>query len=128
MGRGLFKIDDVYACNKQMFELLNLDADRFEKICIAPEAPNTPSHYRKPSPQFAHDLMIEYKLRPFEICYIGDRATDLQTAHAAQTRAIGVSTGQGDLQSELAECGLSEAYPICSSFNEAVELAMGIQC
>src|SRR5256885_11109238 len=48
VGRGLFSMDAVKACNDRMSELLGLN---FSDICVAPETPDQPAVYRKPSPR-----------------------------------------------------------------------------
>jgi D-glycero-D-manno-heptose 1,7-bisphosphate phosphatase len=124
VGRGMFEIDAVLACNQRLVELLELGPTPFTRICIAPESPGATSLYRKPSTHFAHEIMADFSLAPEQICYIGDRGSDLATAAMAGTKAIGLNTGQGDLTSELAELGLADRYPVLSSFPQAVALLL----
>ncbi|MCX6895073.1 MAG: site-specific integrase, partial [Verrucomicrobia bacterium] len=44
---------------------------------LAPEAPDTPSPYRKPSPLFAREIIRDFALHPDAVCYLGDRGSDL---------------------------------------------------
>lgn len=120
VGRGLFTLDAVEACNRRMLDLLGFENDGFERICIAPEHPGEPSIYRKPSPQFAREVMRDAGFAPDEICYIGDRGSDLATAHAAGTQGVGVATGLDDLRAELRALGLTDAYPVFDSLDEAI--------
>lgn len=120
VGRGLFNLESVESCNSRMIELLGLGKEVFERICIAPEHPDEPSFYRKPSPDFAREIMRETGLAPDEICYIGDRGSDLATAHASGTRGVGVATGLDDLRTELHTLGLADAYPVFDSLDEAI--------
>lgn len=108
VGRGLFTLDAVESCNLRMLDLLGFEDDGFERICIAPEHPDEPSVYRKPSPAFAHEVMRHTGFDADEICYIGDRGSDLATAHAAGTRGVGVATGLDDLRAELHALGLAD--------------------
>lgn len=119
VGRGMFELDAVDACNKRMDELLGFPLPIFERICIAPEAPDAPSIYRKPSPFFAEEIIRDYGYRPEEICYIGDRGSDLATAAAAGTRGVGVATGLDDLRAELGALGLS--FPVFDSLKAAID-------
>ncbi len=121
IGRGWFSIDDVHACNARMIELLGLGQAPFERICIAPEAPDMPSRYRKPSPEFALAIQREFSFQPNEIAYVGDRGSDLATAHAAGTRGVGVATGLDDLRAELADLGLEQNFPVFDSFPAAIQ-------
>jgi D-glycero-D-manno-heptose 1,7-bisphosphate phosphatase len=119
VGRGMYGLAAVHACNDRMLELLGLGDDLFTRICIAPEAPDKPSIYRKPSPRFAHELMDAFGYKPAELCYVGDRGADIATAQAAGTRAVGVATGLDDLASEARELGLGD-YRLFSSFHAAI--------
>lgn len=120
IGRGLFKAEAVDACNCRMIELLGFGPDVFERICIAPEHPDVPSVYRKPSPAFAQEVMRDFNLGPEEICYIGDRGSDLATARAAGTRGLGVDTGLDDLNAELRDLGLEQVFPVFDSLHAAI--------
>ena len=52
VGRGYFPIEQVYACQRRLFELLELQPEDIAGWCIAPEAPGTDGGYRKPSTRF----------------------------------------------------------------------------
>ena len=60
VGRGYFTLADVERVNQRLVELLARDGVRFEKIYVAPEAPEEPSRGRKPSPQFLLDARDEF--------------------------------------------------------------------
>lgn len=120
VGRGLFTLAEAEACTARMIELLGLGPAPFARICTAPEHPDVPMAYRKPSPRFARELMADFALAPEELCYVGDRGSDVETAHAAGTRAVGVATGLDDLAAELREAGLG-GYPVFHSFRSAME-------
>ncbi|MCU0779691.1 MAG: HAD-IIIA family hydrolase [Akkermansiaceae bacterium] len=119
VGRGWFDLTAVERCNRRLIELLGLGPEPFARICVAPEAPDEPSHYRKPSPRFAHELMREFGWAPGALCYVGDRGSDLATAAAAGVRGVGVATGLDDLAAELAALGLAD-YPVFDSLSAAV--------
>lgn len=120
IGRGLFEASAVVACNQRLIELLELGPQPFARICIAPEAPDQPSAYRKPSPLFAREIMRESRLEPAAVCYLGDRGSDLATAEAAGTRGVGIATGLDDLRAELAALGLAGKFPVFDSIAEAI--------
>ena len=126
VGRGYFQMADVERCNTRMLELLGMGNDLFLEICLAPEAPESPAIYRKPSPRFAEELMQRHMLKADEICYFGDRGSDIAAAHNAGCRAVGISTGLDDLRMELTELGLIDEYPMVASFSEAVELVLDL--
>ncbi len=120
VGRGMFSLEEAEQCTLRMIELLNLGQHPFRRICTAPESPEAPSIYRKPSPRFAQEILAETGMPPSSIAYIGDRGSDLSTAHNAGTRGIGVATGLDNLRQELASLGLCDSYPVFDSLLDAV--------
>ena len=120
VGRGLFPLSAVDDCNKRLIEALDLGSAPFERICIAPEAPDAPSVYRKPSPAFAREILRDFALEPEDLWYCGDRGSDLETARRAGVRGVGVHTGLDDLPAELAALGLTESFPVFASLDAAV--------
>ncbi len=72
------------------------DGVRFEKIYIAPEAPDQPSRGRKPSPQFLFDARDEFGLNLAESFMVGDKLIDLECGwNAGVKKSILVRTGYG---------------------------------
>ena len=120
IGRGYFTNAAVVACNQRLIELLDLGPAPFERICIAAEAPDQPSSYRKPSPGFAREIIRDFDLQPGQLCYLGDRGSDLATARAAGTRGVGIATGLDDLRAELSTLGLSGVFPVFDSITAAI--------
>jgi D-glycero-D-manno-heptose 1,7-bisphosphate phosphatase len=120
VGRGRYTLDAVAACNRRLVELLGLGTAPFTRICIAPERPDEPSVYRKPSPTFAHEVMHEFGMAPNELCYIGDRGLDLETAERAGVRGVGVATGLEDLRAEIAAANFIRTYPVFDRFDDAI--------
>ena len=49
VGRGYFTMAEVELVNRRLVEQLGRSGVRFEKIYVAPEAPDAPSRARKPS-------------------------------------------------------------------------------
>lgn len=121
VGRGYFTMEAVHACNRRMIELLDLGEAPFTRICIAPERPDQPSVYRKPSPAFAREIAAEHGFALDELCYVGDRASDLEAAEKAGTQGVGVATGLDDLAAEIAQAKLAKTYPVLPSFDAAIE-------
>src|SRR6266513_270001 len=62
VGRGYFSLADVEKVNAHLATAFARAAVRFEKIYIAFEAPDQPSHGRKPSPQYLFDARDEFNL------------------------------------------------------------------
>jgi len=120
VGRGFFNLQDVQICNQSLITQLDFGFDPFKGICIAPESPDQPSRYRKPSPNFALEVMADNNLNANEICYVGDRLVDLQTAHAAVTKGVGVRTGLVDVADEVDGSDFADRYRLFDSFESAI--------
>lgn len=120
IGRGKFPLAQAEACTAKMIELLDLGPTPFLRICTAPESPDAPAVYRKPSPRFVAEIIAETRTPADRIAYVGDRGSDLETARNAGTLGIGVATGLGDLRAELAGLGLQSTYPVFDSLLDAV--------
>src|SRR5277367_4277640 len=78
VGRGYFTMADVEKVNERLTAELTSLGGRFEKIYIAPEAPDQPSRGRKPSPQFLLDARDEFGLDLARSYMIGDKLIDLE--------------------------------------------------
>jgi D-glycero-D-manno-heptose 1,7-bisphosphate phosphatase len=96
VGRGFFTLADVERVNAHMLRELARDGVSFEKIYIAPEAPDEPSRGRKPSPQFLFDARDEFGLDLGQSYMIGDKLIDLECGwNAGVKKSILVRTGYG---------------------------------
>ena len=96
VGRGYFTMADVERVNYRLLQDLGKDGVVFQKIYIAPEAPDTPSRGRKPSPQFLFDARDEFGADLSNSYIIGDKLIDLQTGwNAGVKKSILVRTGYG---------------------------------
>lgn len=94
IGRGYYTMEKAFAVNRRMDELLGLPAPIFRDICIAPEAPDQPSLYRKPSPRFIHEMIAKYGLNPAQCYMIGDRPSDIEAGQNAGVQSVAVCTGK----------------------------------
>jgi D-glycero-D-manno-heptose 1,7-bisphosphate phosphatase len=97
VGRGYFTLEDVERVNRHLLAELAGDGVHFTKVYIAPEAPETPSRGRKPSPQFLFDARDEFGLDLASSWMIGDKLIDLQCGwNAGLNQCILVRTGYGE--------------------------------
>ncbi len=94
IGRGLHSMEDTRRVNARMEELLGLPEPVFDGICVAPEAPEQPSPYRKPSPRYILETIAAHALDPAGCWMVGDSAADVGAALAAGIRAAAVRTGR----------------------------------
>ena len=96
VGRGYFPLEDVHRVHEHLARELARDGVRFEKIYIAPEAPDAPSRGRKPSPQFLFDARDEFQLDLARCHMIGDKLIDLECGwNAGVQQTFLVRTGYG---------------------------------
>jgi D,D-heptose 1,7-bisphosphate phosphatase len=96
IGRGYYTLADAERVNDRVCADLAPDGVRFEKIYIAPEAPDQPSRVRKPSPQFLFDARDEFDLNLAESYMVGDKLIDLECGwNAGVKKSILVRTGYG---------------------------------
>jgi D-glycero-D-manno-heptose 1,7-bisphosphate phosphatase len=90
VSRGYFTMADVEAVNRRMIDLLDLGPEPFTRICIAPERPDEPSRYRKPSPRFIEEMLLEHGLAHDAVWMIGDRPSDWEAGLAAGVNVAAV--------------------------------------
>ncbi|MCY3015239.1 MAG: HAD-IIIA family hydrolase [Planctomycetota bacterium] len=83
VGRGLFSLADVEAVNERMLDLLGLGRYLFTAICIAPERPDEPSAYRKPSPRFITETLALHRIDRDAAWMLGDSAVDWEAGRNA---------------------------------------------
>src|SRR5438094_32974 len=99
VGRGYFTIAEVELVNNHLVQEFGKSGVRFEKIYIAPEAPDVPSRGRKPSPQFLFDARDEFGIELAQSYMIGDKLSDLECGwNAGVKKSILVRTGNGAKQ------------------------------
>ncbi len=110
VGRGYFSLANVERVHQNLLKQLEKESVRFEKIYVAPEAPDQPSRGRKPSPQFLFDARDEFGLVLSESYIIGDKLIDLQCGWNANLRkSILVRTGYGAELERQHAAGLGHA-------------------
>ncbi len=96
IGRGYHTLEDTHRVNARMNEMLDIVATGFDGACIAPEAPDQPSDYRKPSPRYILETIAAHHLDPAQCWMVGDRESDLQAGLNAGINAVAVCTGKYD--------------------------------
>ena len=94
VGRGYFSIEAVHACNQRMVELMGFTTLPFTESCLAIEAPEAPTVYRKPSPRFIVEMLEKYSLCASECYMVGDKLCDWQAGIAAGINTAAVLTGK----------------------------------
>ncbi|MDA1278044.1 MAG: HAD family hydrolase [Verrucomicrobia bacterium] len=96
VGRGYFRLEDVKRVHEHLLQKLRERGVDFAKVYIAPEAPDQPSHGRKPSPQFLFEARDELGLDLSQCYMIGDKLVDLECGwNGGVKKSILVRTGYG---------------------------------
>lgn len=105
IGRGYFTMGQVEACNARMLELLGPQVS-FAGICIAPEAPDQPQVYRKPSPRYIHEMIASHGLDPAHTWMIGNSKSDVLAGVNARVGSVLVHPGDrlADVPKEVLHC------------------------
>ena len=119
IGRGYHTIEAAHRVNARLEEMLGLSRPVFTDICIAPEAPDQPVVYRKPSPRFILESIARHGLDPQQCWMVGDSAADIGAGLGAKIKVAAVRTGKVD-PSNLPEVkrGL---VPVFENFGEFAE-------
>ena len=115
IGRGYFRLADAEHVNERVCREFAQAGVRFEKIYIAPEAPDQPSRGRKPSPQFLFDARDEFDLNLAKSFMVGDKLIDLECGwNAGVKKSLLVRTGYGAKLEEKSATELSRAVVVDS--------------
>lgn len=96
VGRGYFTMENVENVHAHIRKELGALGVSLLEIYTAPEAPESPSRGRKPSPQFLFDARDTFNIDLARSYMIGDKLIDLQCGwNAGLRRSILVRTGYG---------------------------------
>lgn len=116
VGRGYFPIEQVYACQKKLFELLEIESEQIAGWCIAPEAPDVTDGYRKPSPRFIEEACAHLDASPSDCHVIGDTLVDLETAWNTGAQAWAVACGKPELPAKISAGEILKAHTLEDDF------------
>jgi D-glycero-D-manno-heptose 1,7-bisphosphate phosphatase len=121
VGRGYFTMKEVERVNSHISRELACDGVQFDKIYIAPEKPDEPSHGRKPSPQFLFDARDEFGLDLAQSYLVGDKLIDLECGwNAGVGKSILVRTGYG-AELERSETDKLKRAVVVDDLNQAAD-------
>ncbi|WP_233246168.1 D-glycero-alpha-D-manno-heptose-1,7-bisphosphate 7-phosphatase [Coraliomargarita sinensis] len=121
VGRGYFPIETVHACQKKLFELLEIAPGQIAGWCIAPELPDTEGGYRKPSPRFIEEACQHLGTTPKQCHMIGDTLVDLETAWNSGAQAWAVSNGKPELPKRANAGEITGDFTLCENFPTCVD-------
>ena len=96
VGRGYFTMEDLTRVHAHLEAELASEDVTFTDIYVAPEAPDQPSHGRKPSPGFLLDARDAFDVDLSRSFMIGDKRIDLEAGwNAGVAASLLVRTGYG---------------------------------
>ena len=90
VGRGLYTLADVEAVNRRMIDLLGCGPSPFAGTCVAPESPDEPARYRKPSPRFIHEMLQRHEIDAAAAWMVGDSPVDWEAGLNAGIRSAAI--------------------------------------
>jgi D-glycero-D-manno-heptose 1,7-bisphosphate phosphatase len=93
IGRGFYTLEDARRCNARMEDLIGLGSPLFMDSCIAAEAPDQESRYRKPSPRFIAESVARFGLNPACCWMVGDNECDIQSGERAGIQVAALCSG-----------------------------------
>lgn len=125
LNRGIFTWEQYHACNQRMLELLDLPAPGILEIKAAPERPDEPSLYRKPSPRFILEMISTHNIDPGQSWMVGDRRTDWDAGRNAGIHSCAVQSG-ASIEADF-DYARSMNYTIRKNFPEFVRLDLGLR-
>ena len=126
IGRGYYTLAEAEACNRRLLELLALPGGGFSGICIAPEIPEAPSKYRKPSPAFLTETIERDGLDKTRCYMIGDKTSDLECGLNAGVEAILVGKGVGAPRTDAAAFAAAHGMRAFRTLPEAIDAVIGL--
>ena len=121
IGRGYYTMAGAEACNLRMLDLMGLPSDFFAGICIAPERPDEPSPYRKPSPKYLLEVIEKENLSPADCWMAGDRLSDLQCGVNAGVRTALIRTTDHSYTPEIRAFAEEHGIPAFDSFSAFID-------
>lgn len=126
IGRGFYTLAEAEACNRRLLELLALPKPGFSGICIAPERPEDPSKYRKPSPAYLTESIERDALDKARCYMIGDKTSDLECGLNAGVQALLVGKGTGAPRQDAAAFAAAHGMRIFRTLPEAIDAILGL--
>ena len=125
INRGIFTWEQYEACNRRMLELLDLPAPGILEIKAAPERPDEPSVYRKPSPLFILEKVAQYGIDPARSWMTGDRISDWEAGFNAGIRSGAMRSGAARPEDLLQAA--QRGFAIHADFPEFVRVELGLK-
>jgi histidinol-phosphate phosphatase family protein len=122
VGRGLFPLERVHQAMARLRVELRAAGVELDGIYFCPHRPEDGCACRKPGTLLLERAAEDHQLRLRASTMVGDKALDVETAHAAGARGILVRSGYGREEERRLEAGGGEAADrVCDDLAAAAE-------
>lgn len=101
VGKGLISEAQLHEIHAFLTSLLAEHGAHLDAIYWCGDAPDAPSHRRKPAAGMLHEALADFGENPAETPMVGDALRDLQAAQVAGCPAHLVLTGKGQKTAEM---------------------------
>jgi D-glycero-D-manno-heptose 1,7-bisphosphate phosphatase len=102
IGRGYYSYDTLSAIHNKLFTELNKVNGTIDKLVFCPHTPIDNCSCRKPKPGMLQEILQFFQISPSnsKVYFVGDSATDIAAAKAANCQPVLVRTGNGNVTIE----------------------------
>lgn len=96
IARGYYDLDILEKMHQKMQKLLAEVNGKVDHISFCPHAPDDNCLCRKPKPSMLLEIADSFAVSSEAVTFVGDTATDMQAAKAANMKFVLVKTGKGE--------------------------------
>ncbi len=129
IGRGYFKEEDFFACQKELYRQLKTFGIEIVETAFCPHEPHENCACRKPNLQMWNLLHEKYKLKPEECAMIGDKKEDvLFGVNANFALSALISSGKGSENAKKLDLDLQSDYAVFSATKLNSEINTKTKC
>lgn len=120
IGRGYFTAEDLKAVHDKMQDDLRRLHAHVDAIYYCPHHPDEQCNCRKPKTQMLENMQAHFKVEKKDMLFIGDSATDIETAENFGCAAVLVLTGYGERTAKTVT-----HVPLYKDLHSAAEALLG---
>jgi len=127
IARGYYDLDTLEKMHQKMQKLLAEVNGKVDHISFCPHAPDDNCLCRKPKPSMLLEIADSFAVSPEAVTFVGDTATDMQAAKAANMKFVLVKTGKGESTMRNLGEGERKRISVFSSLQFFVEALLNNQ-
>jgi len=122
VGRGIITLEDAWAINDRIIQVIQRSGGRVDGTYMCPHAPPQGCDCRKPRPGLIMKASSEHTIDLKRSILVGDALSDIQAGQNAgiPTNFL-VRTGRGEKQSLLPEAQSMKSFRVIDQFADAVD-------